>query len=97
MEKDNKVWWSTGSGRIELELDRDDASSGSHSGACDDDIAELRKVPYIAKQLESLDPRLVSDELKEYGAWDESERADYDANLDRLLWLACGDITDGNV
>ena len=33
-------------------------------------------------------------ELKEYGAWSEEELADHEANLDRILWLACGNILD---
>lgn len=87
--------WCTGSGRIELELTRDQFESGSHSGACDDDIATLRRVPAIAAQLEQIEPALLSEELREYGAWDDAERADHDANLSRLLWLACGDLCDG--
>jgi len=82
----------TSDGRICLTLELEDARAGSHSGRCDDDIAALRKSPYIAEQLDKLSPALVSAELKEYGAWDEIERADHDANLSRLLWLACGDV-----
>jgi hypothetical protein len=87
-------WFSTGSGRIEIRLSLDDALDGSHSGPCDADIADLRTVPYIAEQLAALDPALLSAELKEWGAWDETERADHDANLSRILWLACGDIRE---
>ncbi len=91
------MWWSTGSGRIELNITKSQAAIGSHQGACDDDIKYLRTVPQIRRQLSKLDPSLVSAELKEYGAWDEQERADHEANLDRLLWVACGDIVDGNL
>ena len=31
---------------------------------------------------------------KEYGAWDDEERTDHDQNLQRILWLAAGDITE---
>jgi hypothetical protein len=87
-------WWGTSSGLIELQIGRADALSGCHSGACDDDIEWLRRAPYIQAQLDALDEALVSDELKEYGAWDDLERADHEANLSRLLWIACGDIRD---
>lgn len=87
-------WFHTSSGRIEFQLSLDDAHTGHHSGRCDDDIADLLKVPYIAKQLEQIPAALLAAELKEYGAWDASELADHQANLARILWIACGDICD---
>jgi hypothetical protein len=87
-------YFSTSSGRIELEIEIDDARCGSHQGRCDDDIADLRRVPYIAAQLDKFDADLLASELREWGAWDCGELADHDANLDRILWLACGDIVD---
>lgn len=87
-------WYQTGSGKIELAISLEDARSGSHQGKWDPDIAELRKVPYIAEQLAALTPATVADELDEYGCWDETELADHDQNLNRLLWLACGDIKE---
>lgn len=78
--------------RFELQLTASDAESGSHSGRCDDDIAALRHVPYIAEQLTALDAADLSAELREYGAWDTAELMDHDANLSRVLWLACGNI-----
>ena len=87
-------WFSTGSGRIEFELRLSDAHYGHHRGQCDDDIADLRKVPYIAAILASINADLLRDELREYGAWDADELADHDANLNRILWIACGDITE---
>ena len=47
-------------------------------------------------RLAKIDPAILRDELREYGAWDENELADHDQNLQRLLWLAAGDIVDGN-
>lgn len=85
-------YWTDGSGRLELELTPYDASMGSHQGACDADIAELRTVPYIAEQLAKWNPAIVRTVLKEYGAWDAGELADQEANLDRMLWIACGDM-----
>jgi hypothetical protein len=54
-------------------------------------------VPSIKKQLDRLDPDRVREVLRDYGAWDDNELSDHDANLDRLLWIACGDIVEGNV
>ena len=80
--------------RFELRLTRTQAAQGHHQGACDADIADLRTVPAIRRQLDKLDPAIVAAELAEYGAWDETELADHEANLDRILWLGCGQITD---
>ena len=88
------MWFSTSSGRIELQLTKDQAHTGSHQGACDGDVAYLRTVPAIRRQLAKVDPETLRDELREYGAWDAEELADHDANLSRLLWLACGDIVE---
>lgn len=87
-------WWSESLGRIELQIAREDAESASHPGPCDADVARLRDVPYIREQLDRLPPALVAECLREYGAWDAEELADHDANLDRLLWIACGDISE---
>jgi hypothetical protein len=68
--------------------------SCAHPGQCDDDVAALRLVPAIKRQLDKLKPELVVECLKEYGAWDAEELANHDANLDRLLWVACCDIAE---
>ena len=90
------MWFSTGSGKIELQMTLEQARSASHQGQCDNDARDLSKVPAIARQLAKIDPAILRDELREYGAWDENELADHDQNLQRLLWLAAGDIVDGN-
>lgn len=90
----DKLQFYSSSGRVELELTLEDAQSGSHQGRCDDDIVELRRVPYIAEQLSTLNPEALARELKGYGAWDETELADHDENLSRILWLACGGIVE---
>lgn len=90
------MYWSTGSGRIELNITKRQAAGASHPGDCERDVAELCKVPAIAKQLAVIDSALLRDELREWGAWDETELADHAQNLQRLVWLAAGDIADGN-
>jgi len=91
------LWWSESSGRIELQMTLEDAESVSHQGRCDDDVSTLRKVPYMAKQLDDLKPETVRACLKEYGAWDADELADHEANLDRIVWLAGCDIREEQV
>ena len=88
------MWYSTSSGLIELQLTQDDVDAGYHSGSCDNDIADLRRIPRIATQLDALDPAFLRSELKEWGAWDDEQLADHDENQSRILWLACGDLFD---
>ena len=79
---------------IELELTESDARSACHQGRCDDDVAALVKVPYVRAQLDTIDPDKLRRELREYGAWDDTELADHDANLLRFVWLMAGDMIE---
>lgn len=90
------MWFSTSSGRIELQMTLAQAQSASHQGQCDDDVATLSKHPKIARQLAKIDPALLAAELQEYGAWDDTELSDHAQNLQRILWLAAGDIVENN-
>jgi hypothetical protein len=86
--------WYQATGQIEFQMTLEDAESASHQGPCDEDVSALRKVPYIAKQLDDLKPETVRAFLKEYGAWDADELADHETNLDRIVWLAGCDIRE---
>lgn len=66
----------------------------SHSGDCTNDIQECMQLPEIRAELAEIDPDQLRMELKEYGAWDEEQLADHNANLERILWLAAGNIKD---
>lgn len=80
--------------RFELEMTLDQARGASHQGRCDDDVAELVKNPKIRRQLDKIGPAKIRDELRQYGAWDEQELADDDANRLRVVWCAAGNIVD---
>lgn len=88
------MWYSSSNGRIELQITLKQAQGASHQGQCDQDVLELSKEAKIARQLAKIDPALLISELKEYGAWDDDELQDHAQNLQRLLWLACGDIVE---
>lgn len=88
------MWWTESLGRIELQITRAQAAACAHPGPCDADVAALRQVPTIRRQLDKLAPDTVRECLREYGAWDADELADHDANLSRLLWIACGDVSE---
>ena len=89
------MWAYTSSGKIELNITKAQAQKGAHQGQCDTDIAGLRQVPAIRRQLAKIDAADLRKELAEWGAWDETELANHDANLSRILWLLCGDILNG--
>lgn len=87
-------WYTSGSGRIELKMTLEQAHSASHQGQCDEDVRALSEVPKIAAQLRKIDPSTLRAELAEYGAWDATELSDHVQNLQRILWIAAGDICD---
>jgi hypothetical protein len=91
------MYWTESLGRIELQITKKQADSCSHAGQCDVDVEALKLNPSIARQLKKLDPVIVSAALKEYGAWNDLELSDHNDNLTRLLWVACCDVSEGNI
>lgn len=88
------MWYTSGSGRIELDIDYDIADSCNHPGPCDGDVAEAMLMPEIKSQLDAINPKVLADELSDYGAWNEDELKDHEQNKARILWIACGDIME---
>jgi hypothetical protein len=90
------MWFTSSCGRVELQMTMTmtQARIGSHSGPCDADIRYLSQLPTIARQLRKINPEDLRKELKGYGAWDDKELSDHAQNLQRILWIACGDITE---
>ena len=80
--------------RFEIQITKDQARICSHQGDCDNDVLIMSRVPAIRRQLAKLDPATLREELSEYGAWDDVELDDHDQNLQRILWLAAGNIRD---
>jgi hypothetical protein len=88
------MWFTTSSGGIEIQMTKSQALACTHPGPCDADVLSLSVVPSIARQLAKLDSDLLKKELREYGAWDEDELNHHEKNLQRILWIAAGDIAD---
>ena len=88
--------WNSSNYGNDLRLTKSQAEWGSHAGSCDAEIADLRSIPTIRRQLDAIAPEKLREELAEYGAWDERELADHQANLSRWLWISCGDIIPSN-
>lgn len=88
------MWFTSSHGTIEIEMTMAQAKSASHQGQCDADVLELSQNRKIRRQLERIDPAALRKELAEYGAWDEQELADHEQNIQRILWIAAGDIVE---
>ena len=54
----------------------------------------IAKKPYIERQFANIDNSKLIGELSEYGAWDNVELQDKQANIERIIWIACGDIKE---
>lgn len=89
-----RLWWSSSAGRVELYMTADQARAAYHSGDCESDVRGLSGVPDIANQLASVNPKALRAELQEYGTWSAADLADHAANLQRILWLAAGDLVE---
>lgn len=87
-------WLAPSSGTFSLCMSLEDAHDASHVGQCDEDVRALSERPDIAAQLAVIDADVLRAELSEYGAWDDEQLADHAQNLQRILWLAAGDIAE---
>jgi hypothetical protein len=79
---------------LEIAMTMDEAKSASHQGQCDEDVAWLLKQPHISAQFDKIDPDDIRAALAEYGAWDDEQLADDEANRNRALWSAARDIRE---
>lgn len=73
----------------DVELPQDLIDGVPMSGRADDSVSDLRDAYDI-----QCDPTELRIFLKSYGAWSEQDLADHEANLDRLVWLACLDCQE---
>lgn len=90
------MYWTTGSGCIELNITKKQAAICSHVGDCEADLKYvIANYPTIKRQLDKLDVKKLAAELNEYGCWNDDELADHEQNKVRILWIATGDIMEG--
>ena len=78
--------------RFEIKMTLSQAESCSHSGRCDDDVLSLSRS--LNRQIAKISPADIAADLKEYGAWDETELQDHDQNIQRILWIAACNISE---
>jgi len=77
-----------------LYFTRKDVDSMPLSGACDDTVNVIANKPYIIRQFAAIGNSKLIKELIEYGAWDEIELQDKQANIERIIWIGCSDIKE---
>lgn len=80
----------------EIELSDEVAQMCAHQGRCDEDVEQAMLLPEVKEQLEAIDKEQLVKELYDYGAWSDEELQDHQQNLMRILWIASGNILDGN-
>ena len=84
----NKYFYETGEYK-EGSLPQECIDDCSHSGQCIDDVQ------YWIKKLDfDFDKEQGISYLKEYGTWDDQELDNHEDNKERVLWIACGDMSD---
>lgn len=77
-----------------IELPEDVVKACSHPGQCDEDVKNCMELPEVKAELSEIEPEQLRKELREYGAWDDEELKDHQTNLERILWIAAGNIQD---
>lgn len=87
------MWWTTGSGYVELEMTMDQAQRVAHAGDCYSDASFLVRKE-MKTQLAKLDKEAVRKTLKEFGTWTPDELSDHKENLIRLVWIAGNDLIE---
>lgn len=65
------------------------------SGDVTSSIKEFMQDEEIKAELAKIDREELIKELTDYGAWDDEELSDHRENLMRILWIAIGNIQDG--
>lgn len=79
---------------FDLYFTRQDVDSMPSGGQCDDAVKIIAKKPYITRQFAAIDNSKLINELSGYGAWDDIELQDKQANIERIIWISCGDIKE---
>jgi len=79
---------------FDLYFTRKDVDSMPLSGACDDTVNVIANKPYIIRQFAAIDNSKLIRELSEYGAWDDTELQNKQANIERIIWIGCSDIKE---
>jgi len=76
--------------RFTIQMPDDAVAECHHQGQCDADVEYWQgKI-----DLSHISDDKLSAELSEYGAWNDDELSDRQANELRIIWIAAGNIQD---
>lgn len=77
--------------RFMIAMPQEAVNDMSGPGPADDAVRYWE--PKIARE-PGVTPEALRAELREYGAWDAEQLADDNANWERILWIAAGNIRE---
>lgn len=80
--------------KFELAMTLRQVESVPQIGAADAAVAILALNGSLIEQLDTIGPDKLRDELRQWGAWDETELADDHANRERIIWIAACNIRE---
>lgn len=75
-----------------IELPQWVIDSCPQTGDCTNAIREFMQDSEVMQELLKIDVEQLKKELYEYGAWDNDELSNHAENLERILWIAIGQI-----
>jgi hypothetical protein len=52
------------------------------------------ELPEVKAELSEINPYDLRKELAEYGAWNDEQLTSHSDNIERILWIAAGNIMD---
>ena len=87
-------FWTSSNGEIEFEIKGEYVNLVPRVGVADYAIEYMKDIPEVRVILDAIQPEVLRSILSDYGAWDDKELQDHESNLERMLWIACGDIQD---
>jgi hypothetical protein len=81
--------------KFEIEMTKNEAHIGYHSGDCEAGVRHLLSLPKIKRQLRKINDDDLRTALRGYGAWSEEELNNRADNEMRIIWDAACKIIDG--
>lgn len=82
-------------GTFEIELDKYDADCCYHPGSCDIDCERTIGFDYVKEQLNQISSEQIITVLNDYGV-EDADKKDRKTLETYIVWLAAGDIMEGN-
>ena len=76
--------------RFTVEMPFEAVGDCSHQGDCQPEVRDW--LPRL--DLSNVKPDDLRAELAEYGAWEEDELQEHQTNLERIIWIAAGNIRE---